>query len=38
MIFGQIYITIKSRDIITFLVGQFDLIMNQIKNVIIFMN
>ena len=31
MIIGQIYIKIKSNDIIRFLIGQFDLIMDQIK-------
>jgi hypothetical protein len=31
MIIGQICIKIKSKDIIRFLVGQFDLIMGQIK-------
>jgi hypothetical protein len=31
MIIGQICIKIKSNDIIKFLIGQFDLIMGQIK-------
>jgi hypothetical protein len=31
MIIGQICITIKSNDIIKFLIGQFDLIMGQIE-------
>jgi hypothetical protein len=31
MIIGQIYIKIKSSDIIKFLIGQFDLIMGQIE-------
>jgi hypothetical protein len=31
MIIGQIFIKIKSNDIIKFLIGQFDLIMGQIK-------
>jgi hypothetical protein len=31
MIIGQIYIKIKSNDIIRFLIGQFDLIIDQIK-------
>jgi hypothetical protein len=32
MIIEKIYIKIKSRDLIRFLIGQFDLIMSQIKN------
>jgi hypothetical protein len=31
MIIGQICIKIKSKDIIKFLIGQFDLIMGQIE-------
>jgi hypothetical protein len=31
MLVGRIWITIKSKDIIKFLIGQFDLIMGQIK-------
>jgi hypothetical protein len=31
MIIGRICIKVKSRDIIRFLIGQFDLIMGQIK-------
>jgi hypothetical protein len=31
MIIGQIFIKIKSKDIIKFLIGQFDLIMGQIE-------
>jgi hypothetical protein len=31
MIIGRICIKIKSNDIITFLIGQFDLIIGQIK-------
>jgi len=31
MIIEKIYIKIKSRDLIRFLIGQFDLIMSQIK-------
>jgi len=31
MIIGRIYIKTKSGDIIKFLIGQFDLIMGQIK-------
>ena len=38
MIFGQICIKIKSRDIIRFLIGQFDLNMGQIKSLIMFKN
>jgi hypothetical protein len=38
MIFGWIYINIKLRDIIRFLVVQFDLIMGQIENLIMFKN
>jgi len=36
MIIGQICRKIKSRDIIRLLIGQFDLIMSQIKILIIF--
>jgi hypothetical protein len=31
MIIGQIYIKIKLKDIIRFLIGQLDLIMSEIK-------
>jgi len=31
MIIGRIYIKLKSNDIIKFLIGQFDLIMDQIE-------
>jgi hypothetical protein len=34
MIIGRICIKIKSSDIIKFLIGQFDLIMGQIANLI----
>ena len=36
MIIGRIYMKIKSRDIIRFLIGQFDLIIGQIKSLIMF--
>ena len=38
MIIGQICIKIKSKDIIKFLIGQFDLIMGQIEFLIMFNN
>jgi hypothetical protein len=38
MIIRWIYIKIKSNDIIRFLIGQFNLIMGQIKSLIIFKN
>jgi hypothetical protein len=31
MIIGRIYIKVKSKDMIKFLIGQFDLILGQIK-------
>jgi len=34
MIIGRIYIKLKSNDIIKFLIGQFDLIMDQIEFVL----
>jgi hypothetical protein len=36
MIIGRVCIKIKSNDIIRFLIGQFDLIMGQIKILIMF--
>jgi hypothetical protein len=36
MIIGRICIKIKSRDLIRFLICQFDLIMTQIKSLIMF--
>jgi len=38
MIIERIYIKIKLNDIIRFLISQFDLIIGQIKNLIIFKN
>jgi hypothetical protein len=38
MIIGQIRIKIKSMDLIRPLIGQFDLIMGQIKSLIMFKN
>ena len=38
MIIEQIYINIKSNDLIRFLIGQFNLIMGQIKILIMFKN
>jgi len=38
MIFERICINIKLNDIIRFLIDQFDLIMGQIQNVIMFKN
>jgi len=38
MIIGWICIKIKPKDIIRFLIGQFDLIMGQIKSLIMFKN
>jgi len=38
MIIGWICIKIKSKDLIRFLTGQFDLIMGQIKSLIMFKN
>ena len=38
MIIRRICIKIKFSDIIKFLIGQFDLIMGQIKNLIMFKN
>jgi hypothetical protein len=38
MIIKQICIKIKSKDIIRFLIGQFHLIMGQIKSLIVFKN
>ena len=38
MIIGRICIKIKSKDIIKFLIGQFDLIMGQIEFLIMFKN
>jgi hypothetical protein len=38
MIIEQICINIKPRDIIRVLIGQFDLIMGQIKSLIMFKN
>jgi hypothetical protein len=38
MIIGWIYLKIKLEDIIRILIGQFDLIMGQIENLIMFKN
>jgi hypothetical protein len=38
IIIGQISIISKSKDIIRFLIGQFDLIMGQIKLLVMFKN
>jgi hypothetical protein len=38
MIVAQIYIKIKSMGLIRFLLGQFDLIMDKIKSLIMFKN
>jgi hypothetical protein len=38
MIIERIYIKFKSKDIIRFLIGQFDLIMGQIKSLIMCKN
>jgi hypothetical protein len=38
MIIGRMCIKIKSRDIIKFLIGQFDLIMGQIQSLIMLNN
>jgi hypothetical protein len=38
MVIGWIYLKIKPGDIIRILIGQFDLIMGQIENLIMFKN
>jgi hypothetical protein len=38
MIIGWIYIKIKSNDLIRFLIGQFNLIIGQIKILVMFKN
>lgn len=38
MVIEQIYIKIKPKDILRFVIGQFDLIMSQMKSLIMFKN